>query len=224
VLDGIEWLVGQALAARDIFAGLTVPAADPKERPDDKVGTPIGQLVRAAGERPAKARLALAGMMGVGKSTVGRELARRLGCELADTDDLIVERVGRDVRWLFDHRGEEEFRRIEAETIARIIEGDAPLIALGGGSLERQATNSLVRACCRVVWLCAAPGCLAQRLRAQADIRPLLDGADLEPRLASLLAARTRTYAAEADLMVDAERPVEDVVDLIAFEAACIGE
>ena len=181
-LDGTNWLVGQALAARRVLLSGAMPPAEPADVADDVAASEIGRLVTEADSGPGRRGLALAGMMGAGKSTVGREIARRLGRELADTDDLIVERTGHDIRWLFDHGGEEEFRRIEADTVARAIDSGARVIALGGGSLERRATATEVRRQYQVVWLWASPACLAARLAAEAAIRPLLDGADLEPR------------------------------------------
>jgi shikimate dehydrogenase len=209
VLSGLDWLVGQAVASYVAFTG----APPVSLGPDDQSGA-----ASAASSEPRRA-LALSGMMGAGKTRAGRDLARRLDRDFIDTDRLIAERSGHDIRWLFTNRSEEEFRRIEADTIARAVDGRPSVIALGGGSLEHEATRAHVQRRCRVVWLWASPASLAART-AQGAVRPLLDGHEPVARLTGLLAARTRTYASTADLVVDAERPVADVVDLAAFEVS----
>jgi shikimate dehydrogenase len=224
VLDGADWLIGQAMAARRVFAGLPREEQASAADADRDAAAEIGRRLAAGEDEPARHCVALAGMMGAGKSVAGREIARRLGLEFADTDELIVARTGHDIRWLFDHRSEEEFRRIEADTIARAVDGRALVVALGGGSLEHEATVEHLRRLCHVVWLWASPACLAERTAADASSRPLLGDADPEPRLASLLAARTRSYASASDIVVDAERPVADIAELVAFEVGCLEE
>jgi shikimate kinase len=162
--------------------------------------------------------VALAGMMGCGKSTVGARLAARLGGGFADTDEVIADRAGHDIPWLFAHHGEEAFRRLEADTVRQVVEGRSQVIALGGGSLGDDETARLVASRYRVVWLWASPSCLAARTGGGPSARPLLAGGDVEERLAHILSARTRTYARASDLVVDAERPVEEITDLVAFE------
>ena len=161
--------------------------------------------------------VAIAGMMAAGKSTVAAALGRRLGRPVIDTDEVVVGRTGHDIPWLFAHRGEEEFRRIEADVIAGVTSGPAPLIALGGGSLGDPATRAQVQRVCRVVWLWASPPCLAERAAADRQNRPLLDADWSEARLAALLSERTPAYASSG-IVVDAERPMEEVVDPIEFE------
>jgi shikimate dehydrogenase len=224
VLDATNWLIGQALAAQRVFSGERKAGAVHAEEQGGAAAVEIGRLLAEAADEHHQPGLALAGMMGAGKSVVGRVVAHRLGRDFADTDDLIVEQTGHDIRWLFDHRSEPEFRHIEAETIARVVDGRPRVIALGGGSLDREATLEHVRRHCRVVWLWASPACLAARMATGALDRPLLDGADLEPRLASLLAARKRAYVSAADIVVDAERTVEEIAELVAFEVRRIEE
>jgi len=149
---------------------------------------------------------------------VGGALAARLGRPFVDTDNLITEQSGHDIPWLFAHRGEQEFRRIEAEVIARVMRAPAPVIALGGGSLGDPASRAAVRRACRVVWLWGSPACLARRAAADRTERPLLNSGASEARLAALLAERAGTYASTADLVVDAERPPDEVADLVEFE------
>ena len=219
VLDGLDWLIGQAAETYRVFVGQRPVAGEGSRGLDVQAAAEIGPLPVAPADGSAdRGGLALAGMMGAGKTAAGREIARRLGRDFIDTDEVIVERTGREIPWLFVHRSEEEFRRIEADAIARVLDGRARVIALGGGSLEHAATLARVRSSCRVVWLWASPACLAERTAPDGRGRPLLEGAEGVARLAALLSARTRAYASAADLVADAERPLGDVVDLIEFE------
>jgi len=219
VLDGVDWLIGQAAEAFRVFVGRNAGSGDPARASRCPAAPEVARLMAGLPEDSAQGKgVALAGMMGAGKTVAGRELASRLGCELVDTDGLIAERTGRDIAWLFTHCSEEEFRRIEAGTIARVLDGGAPVIALGGGSLENAATRAAVRRSHHVVWLWASPSCLAARTTLDGTARPLLDGTERLARLERLLSARTRTYASSADLLVDAGQPLCGVVDLIEFE------
>ncbi len=221
VLSGLDWLVGQAVASYCAFTGEPpLSAGQDAGRVlglADAESSPTAARDETDADRPRRA-IAVAGMMGAGKTRAGRELARRLGREFVDTDRLVADRAGHDIPWLFAHRSEEEFRRLEADTIARAVDGRPSVIALGGGSLEDEHTRVHVRQRCRVVWLWASPEQLADRTSAGRGNRPLLAGRDPRARLAQLLAARTETYASAADLVVDAERDIGDIVDLVVFE------
>jgi shikimate kinase len=159
----------------------------------------------------------LVGMMGAGKSTVGRALAARLGRRFHDCDAEIEREQGRAVAEIFATEGEARFRALEREMATRWL-GEPVVVALGGGAI---AQPELRAACLRsgtLVWLRARPETLLARLGEGAS-RPLLAGLSGAARLArlrELLAAREPAYAA-APLVVDTDASaVEEVVERIA--------
>jgi shikimate kinase len=157
----------------------------------------------------------LVGLMGVGKSTVGRLLAERLGVPLHDTDDLVEARAGRSVREIFAADGEDAFRTLEAEvladTLARAVTGEPCVVAAAGGVVLAAANRQLLQTPgAVVVWLRAEPSVLAARVGAQ-DHRPLLD-ADPAGRLAAMHVERTPLYAAVADLTFDVGTMTPEVI------------
>jgi shikimate kinase len=150
----------------------------------------------------SRAALLLTGMMGAGKTTVGRLLARRLGWDFLDTDTCIEERLGLRVSEIFARQGEASFRAAERAVLADLPERSA-VIALGGGALIADENRALARAKGTVVWLTADPGTLGERIAPDGD-RPLLAGLDAHgrsERLRGLAAEREPAYA-EAHLRV----------------------
>src|SRR5947208_16740108 len=119
----------------------------------------------------------LVGLMGVGKSTVGRRLARRLGLPFIDSDSEIEETVGLPWGELFERYGEADYRDGERRLVARLIDGEVRVIATGGGVFVDPATRELLNARAITVWLDAPVDVLAERT-ARRDTRPLLKGAD----------------------------------------------
>jgi shikimate kinase len=148
--------------------------------------------------------LVLVGLMGVGKSTVGRRLAKELQRPFADVDEQIELRAGRTIPRLFDDAGEDRFRALETEVVADLLGRPSPLVlAAGGGVVTRPANRSaLARAGAFVVWLRASPGFLAGRT--DPTHRPLLAG-DAHATLARLDTERAPLYAQVADVEVDVE-------------------
>lgn len=137
----------------------------------------------------------LSGMMGSGKSTVGRELAARHGARFVDLDARIAEREGASIEELFAARGEAAFRKLEAEEAARLVSTEPPaVLALGGGTVVNAATRRMLLRAGTLVTLSAPAGELARRLEATRD-RPLLARGEAEHILASLLAERADAYA-----------------------------
>jgi shikimate kinase len=157
--------------------------------------------------------LILVGFMGVGKSTVGRLLARRLGCRFQDLDERIVAESGCCIPDIFAREGEAGFR--ERETAAlRALRGESGwVIAAGGGAMGRDANVVLMHALGRIICLTARPEVILERTRPWQD-RPMLAGApDPLRRIEELIAARAPRYAL-ADLTVDtSELTVEEVVE-----------
>lgn len=160
--------------------------------------------------------VALAGMMGVGKTTIGRALAGRLGRRLVDTDEEIVGWVGMDIPTIFAQQGEPEFRRLEQQVVHRLSELNDLVIALGGGVVLDDGNVADLTLTGVIIELHAPVEVLSERL-AGTPGRPLLSG-ELADSLSEVLADRADRYAAAADHRVDAARPVDMVVeDIIAW-------
>jgi shikimate kinase len=168
----------------------------------------------------ADQHLVLVGMMGVGKSTIGRIVAERLGRVLIDTDAAVEHDAGRSVREIFATEGEASFRARESAALAVALESEPPaVIATGGGVVLAERNRTLLEgAAARVVWLSAEPSTLAERLRASsggAGSRPLLDG-DAEGTLQRMCVEREALYRSVADAIVRVDqRSVSDVVEAV---------
>jgi shikimate kinase len=176
-----------------------------------------------ADARPTPDRsIVLVGLMGVGKSTVGRRLARRLGLAFVDSDEEIERAAVHTIPEIFDRFGEAGFRDGERRVLRRLIEGEPKVIATGGGAFMDSETRALILERCVAVWLEAELETLAQRVRRRGH-RPLLAGRDPLPLLHALAAARNPVYA-EAHLRVRSaagphERTVERILDALAERA-----
>jgi shikimate kinase len=158
--------------------------------------------------------LVLVGMMGAGKSSVGRRLAQALDLPFRDADDEIERAAGCTIAEIFETRGEAEFREGERRVIARLLDEPPHVLATGGGAFMSEETRALIGAKALSVWLRAAPEVLARRV-SRKDNRPLLRGKDALAVIADLLAVREPAYA-QADLVVEsAEGPHHATVDAI---------
>lgn len=148
--------------------------------------------------------LVLVGLMGVGKSTVGPLLADAMGRTFVDLDAEIERRTGRSVRQLVADDGEAEFRRLEAATLAAVLDDEAPIVlATGGGAVLDASSRQLLRDLPVVVWLRASVATLVDRVGVEgAASRPLLDDGPIEV-LTRLADERHDLYRQVADLEVD---------------------
>ena len=158
----------------------------------------------------------LVGLMGVGKSTVARVLGERLGRPVLDTDALIEARTGRSVRSIFADDGEEAFRDVEVEVLAEALAATRPSVIAAAGGVVLRAENRAVlgQANARVVWLCADPALLLERVRGGAH-RPSLDH-DPAGTLRLMHESRGPLYREVADVIVSVDgRSVTDVVDAV---------
>jgi len=143
--------------------------------------------------RPEKP-IALIGMMGAGKSTVGRRLAKRLDLPFVDADEEIEAAAGLTIAEIFERYGEAHFRDGERRVLARLIEGPPRVIAAGGGAFMDPGTRSLMLARCISIWLDVEVEILAERV-GRRDHRPLLKDQDPLIRLRELAAVRNPVYA-----------------------------
>lgn len=145
----------------------------------------------------------LVGMMGAGKTTIGRALAPRLGMDFVDSDRVLVERTGVAVTTIFEIEGEAGFRKRESAALAELARGPQPrIIATGGGAVLAPENRELMRSHGTVVYLRARLENLWQRMRTDTS-RPLLATADPKGTLARLLEEREPLYREAAHLIVD---------------------
>ncbi len=164
----------------------------------------------------ADRHLVLVGMMGSGKTTVGRALAARLGRPLLDSDAMIEDREGRTVRDIFGDDGEDAFRTIETEVFVQsLARPDPAVIAAAGGVVLRKENRDAMRVSgARVVWLRADPAVLLERVKAGPH-RPLLDD-DPAGVLQRMYTERQELYREVADAIVTVDgRSVNDVVEAV---------
>ena len=151
---------------------------------------------------PLRARtIALVGLMGVGKSSVGRRLATALGLPFRDADLEIEAAAGQAIPDIFAQLGEAAFREGERRVIARLLEEPPHVLATGGGALLNEDTRRLIKAHAVSVWLKADFDILARRLT-RKDTRPLISGKDPIPVLEAQAAVRYPLYA-QADIVVE---------------------
>ena len=158
--------------------------------------------------------IVLVGLMGVGKSTVGRRLATRLGVPFADADHEIEVAAGMTVGEIFEKFGEPYFRDGERRVIARLIDGSSQVIATGGGAFINDETRALILDQAIAVWLDAPVRVLADRVR-RRDTRPLLRDKDPHAVLAELAAVRNPIYAQAPIRIASDQAPHESTVSSI---------
>jgi shikimate kinase len=163
--------------------------------------------------------LVLVGMMGAGKSSVGRKLATRLVLPFVDADTEIEAAAGMTIPEIFEIRGEPEFRSGEARVIARLLDGGPQVLATGGGAYMNAETRKLIGQKGVSVWLKADFDILMRRIRRRTD-RPLLRTADPETTLKQLIDERYPVYAL-SDLTIESrdvshEVIVDEVIEALA--------
>lgn len=167
--------------------------------------------------------VALVGLPGSGKSTIGRHLARRLNVPFTDSDHVIEQRLGCSIREYFEREGEERFRDIEQAVIGELTLLPPSVLSTGGGSVLRSANREHLHARCRVVYLRSSPEEVFRRLRHDRN-RPLLQVADPLQRLKDLFAARDALYRETAHFVIDTGRPsVATLVNMIVMQLELAG-
>jgi shikimate kinase len=162
--------------------------------------------------------VALVGLMGAGKSAIGRRLAHRLGLPFVDADDEIERAAGCTISEFFERFGETEFRNGERRVISRLLEGPPHVLSTGGGAYIDAATRALMRERALTVWLRADLDVLYDRIKKRSH-RPLLRQGDPREILGRLMEQRYPIYA-EADLVVEStaqppDRTTEQVIEAL---------
>jgi shikimate kinase len=151
--------------------------------------------------RPTRT-IALVGLMGVGKSTVGRRLAQRVDLPFIDGDEAIETAARMTVSDIFGQLGEAEFRAGEARVMRRLLDGPPIVLATGGGAVLNPGTRALMKERATTVWLRAELPVVAARVQ-RRDTRPLLRGKDPLEALSAMAEVRYPIYAEAADVTVD---------------------
>ena len=149
--------------------------------------------------------IALIGLPGSGKSTVGRHLSRRLQLPFSDSDHVVEAQIGRSIREYFERDGEESFRDLEEAVIDQLTQEHKGVLATGGGAVLRSANRQRLRVRTQVVYLTSSPDELFRRLQQDVN-RPLLQVADPLNRLRELHAVRDPLYRQTANFVIETGR------------------
>src|SRR5580692_225664 len=170
--------------------------------------TQEAEIMAALGGRS----IVLVGMMGAGKSTIGRRLSARLRLPFLDADAEIEAAAGMSIPDIFDSRGEPDFRDGEARVIARLLDGGPAVLATGGGAFMSKETRDRIRDKAVSIWLKADADTILRRVKRRAD-RPLLQTADPAATVGRLIEQREPVYQ-QADLTIwSRDVPHEKIVD-----------
>ena len=169
-------------------------------------------------------RVALVGLPGSGKSSVGRQLARRLAVDFTDSDSVIEQRIGEPIRSFFEREGEGRFRDIEQEVLAELCSnGRGGVLATGGGAVLREANRRVLHEHATVIYLRSAPEELLRRLRHDTQ-RPLLQVKDPRAKLQQLYRERDPLYVETAHFAIDTGRPtLPTLVGMILMQLELAG-
>ncbi|MBI5275233.1 MAG: shikimate kinase [Burkholderiales bacterium] len=167
--------------------------------------------------------LVLVGLPGSGKSTVGRQLARRLGYPFHDSDHVIEQRLGCSVREYFEREGESAFRDIEESVLHELTAHGPAVVSTGGGAVLREANRKRLHEAGQVVYLRSSPDELYRRLRHDTT-RPLLQVDDPHARLRQLHAERDPLYRETAHFIIETGRPsVPTLVNMVMMQLELAG-
>lgn len=168
--------------------------------------------------------IALIGLPGSGKTTVGRQLARRLQLPFVDSDHEIEQRLGCSIRAFFEREGEERFRDVEAAVIDELTAAGPMVLSTGGGAVLRAENRRCLKARGKVFYLRSTPEDVFRRLRHDRN-RPLLQVADPLQRLRELYAVRDPLYREVAHFVIETGRPsVATLVNMIVMQLELNGE
>jgi shikimate kinase len=167
---------------------------------------------------PPTRSIVLIGMMGAGKSSVGRFLHRRTGLACFDTDELVVAKAGLSIPEIFSQKGENRFRDLESEVLGELAQNESAIIVTGGGIVLRANNVTRLKELGLIVWLEAEEGVLFERASRRGN-RPLLQTEDPRAAFSELLRRRAPLYDKAADFSVETTRLTHDeVCDIILSE------
>jgi shikimate kinase len=155
--------------------------------------------------------IVLIGMMGAGKSSVGRSLQRQSGLARLDTDEMLAADFGMSIAQIFEKHGEEKFRDAETEVLRKLAPDRPAIVVTGGGIVLRGQNVEFLKGIGTIVWLAADEAILFERA-ARRDHRPLLQKEDPRTTFSNLFREREPLYAAAADIRIDTSRLSHDEV------------
>jgi len=165
----------------------------------------------------------LVGLPGSGKSTVGRQLARRLGVSFTDSDHAIEQQIGCSIRVFFEREGEVAFRDLEESVLAELCQTGTGVLATGGGAVLRPANRQCLHEAGHVVYLRSSPEEVFRRVRHDSN-RPLLQVTDPLARLRVLYEERDPLYRETAHFVIETGRPsVATLVNMIVMQLELAG-
>ena len=168
-------------------------------------------------------RIACVGLPGSGKSTVGRQLARRQGLRFVDSDQVIEQRLGCSIREFFEREGEVAFRDVEEQVLDELTQADSGVLSTGGGSVLRPANRRRLHERTTTVYLHSSAEEVFKRLRHDQN-RPLLQVADPLGRLRELYQVRDPLYREAAHFVIETGRPsVASLVNMIIMQLELAG-
>lgn len=176
--------------------------------PVPATASPEAEILAALGKR----LIVLVGMMGAGKSTIGRRLAARLNLPFVDADAEIEAAAGMTIPEIFELHGEPHFRDGEARVIARLLEGGPAVLATGGGSFMREETRRRIGEKAVSIWLKADTDIIMRRVKRRAD-RPLLQTTDPAATVSRLLSEREPVYQRADVTIASRDVPHDKIVD-----------
>jgi shikimate kinase len=190
--------------------------------PANASATQEARIAAALGARS----VVLVGMMGAGKSTIGRRLSSRLGMPFLDADAEIEAAAGMSIPDIFESRGEPDFRDGEARVIARLLDSGPAVLATGGGAFMRKETRDRIRGKAVSIWLKVDADIIMRRVHKRRADRPLLQTADPEATVGRLISEREPVYR-QADLTIASrdvphEKIVEECIEAL-HELLCGG-
>lgn len=184
---------------------------------NDANAAPLVAAIRAALQRRS---VVLVGMMGVGKTSIGRRLATRLGLPFVDADAEIEKAAGMSIPDIFARHGEPDFRSGEARVIARLLDAGPQVLATGGGAFMNEATRAAIKAKGVSIWLSAEFDVLMRRIAKRKEDRPMLQTDDPAETLRQLLKLRDPVYALADIAMQSRETPHDSIVSEIVTALA----
>jgi XRE family aerobic/anaerobic benzoate catabolism transcriptional regulator len=197
----------------EIEAGRANPSIGKLSALADALCMPLRELCDLPGRGVPALRIALIGLRGAGKSSVGRSLAQTLEIPFSELDDVIRERAGLSVGEIFELHGSEGYRRFETESLEEwLSRHGSGVLAVPGGVVASPYTFERLLGSCRTVWLRAEPQEHMERVRAQGDLRPMSAHPEAMERLVNLLEERSPQYQRAELRLSTSGKTVDEVV------------
>jgi XRE family aerobic/anaerobic benzoate catabolism transcriptional regulator len=199
----------------DVEGGVANPSVLRLATLAQALGVELAALLGAVSTSTAPRHVALLGLRGAGKSTIGPLLAARLNCPFVELDSSIEQATGLQVGEIFQLHGEAYFREAERAVLAQKLAGEPSVLAVGGGIVTDPQSFAMLRTGARTVWLRAAPEDHWQRVLAQGDTRPMADNERAFTDLRRILAERDSLYRLAETEVDTSSHTIEEVVDAV---------